>query len=148
METAAAALDPKSHAFLQGLPNEQVEPLLWSGREMRFLPGDVIYREGEEANGVYLVMAGIVQIGVSGGHTVAVAKPNEIVGELSVLNSEPRTTTARAATLCVVYFVPAQAFLILLDNSKSALWALARLLATRIRTANGQTWAGTLTSVA
>lgn len=63
--------------------------------------GEVIFREGDEADALYLVAEGKVEIikaGPGGGEVVAVVGPEGIFGEIGLLGGDGRrTATARAA---------------------------------------------------
>src|SRR6266545_1330044 len=96
-DMAAQIISPDEHWLLRGLPAEQLDPLLNVGHESRYVPGDVIFREGEPSDGLYLILAGTVQVSAMGGGgegVLAVARPNEVLGEMGVLDGARRSGTA------------------------------------------------------
>src|SRR5207245_262684 len=75
------------------------------GREYR--AGDVLFREGESGEGMFVIQSGAVRISKGvGGHdkVLAVLGPGEFLGEMAILNGKPRTATATVveATRCLV----------------------------------------------
>jgi CRP/FNR family transcriptional regulator, cyclic AMP receptor protein len=52
----------RQHPIMRGLSDEQVGQLLPCANEVEFGEGDLIFREGEEADTVYLVRAGCVAL--------------------------------------------------------------------------------------
>jgi CRP-like cAMP-binding protein len=134
-------IDARDHWLLTGIPDDVVGPLLQAGEEVRYVPGDVIFREGEPSEGLYLVTAGAARVTVTGesGETfLATVRSNEVLGEMGVLDGEPRSGTATALTLCAAFHVPAEAFLDLLERSPLASMRLLALLCQRLRRANGR----------
>ncbi|MCS0810388.1 cyclic nucleotide-binding domain-containing protein [Massilia agilis] len=67
--------------------------------ERRYLPGEIVFDEGDEGQALYLVMNGRVAIHRgSGGERQHVADlgPGNFFGELALLNDAPRNAQARA----------------------------------------------------
>ncbi|MFO0759175.1 MAG: Crp/Fnr family transcriptional regulator [Byssovorax sp.] len=65
------------------------------GRE--YAPGDVLFREGESGEVMFVIQNGAVRItkAVAGDDKVlAVLGPGEFLGEMAILNGKPRTATA------------------------------------------------------
>ncbi|NUP04740.1 MAG: Crp/Fnr family transcriptional regulator [Polyangiaceae bacterium] len=75
------------------------------GRE--FLPGDVLFREGELGEVMYVIQSGAVRISKNVGgqdKLLAILGPGEFFGEMALLNGKPRTATATVMdpTRCLV----------------------------------------------
>src|SRR4051794_40711336 len=65
------------------------------GRE--YPPGEVLFREGEAGEVMFVIQAGAVRISKAiGGEdkVLAVLGPGEFLGEMAILNGRPRTATA------------------------------------------------------
>jgi CRP-like cAMP-binding protein len=65
------------------------------GREFR--AGDVLFREGERGEEMYVIQSGLVQILKRVGEVerpLAILGRGEFVGEMAILNAKPRTATA------------------------------------------------------
>ena len=62
-----------------------------------YAPGDVLFREGEAGEVMFVIQSGAVRISKSiGGEdkVLAVLGPGEFLGEMAILNGKPRTATA------------------------------------------------------
>jgi CRP-like cAMP-binding protein/Zn-dependent protease len=97
----------RAHAFLkrQGpfadLPSSELEQLAAKLRPARFAPGDVLVREGEHGDDVFLIRDGEVDaVRTEGGSERVLSHlgPGSLVGEIAVLTGSPRTATVRATT--------------------------------------------------
>ncbi|WP_161597545.1 Crp/Fnr family transcriptional regulator [Fluviispira multicolorata] len=74
---------------------------------LSFAPLQIIFNEGEESNGIYLIQEGVVEIfRVREGTEINLGtlKQNDVLGTLTVLSKEPRTASARATVKCTVLF--------------------------------------------
>lgn len=139
--TAPGIIAPHDHWLFAGISPEQVQPVLDAGHEARYLPGDVIFREGDPADGLYLITAGSLRVtatGASGETFLAVVKANEVLGEMGVLDGQARSATATALSMCAAYFLPTEAFLDLLEGSTAVCLRLLAILTLRLRVANGR----------
>jgi CRP/FNR family cyclic AMP-dependent transcriptional regulator len=75
------------------------------GRE--YPPGEVLFREGEAGDVMFVIQSGVVRIAKAiGGEdkVLAVLGPGEFLGEMAILNGRPRTATATVVeqTRCLV----------------------------------------------
>ncbi len=80
-------------------------PMPRLGRE--FSPGDILFREGDSGDVMYVIQSGAVRIhkNVSGqDKLLAVLGPGEFFGEMALLNGKPRSATAEVIdpTRCLV----------------------------------------------
>jgi CRP/FNR family transcriptional regulator, cyclic AMP receptor protein len=140
MVEAASEQDEK-HWLLQGIDAEDVDFLLRNGHEVRFEPGQVVFNEGDETNGLYLVTAGTVRLtatGANGETMIALVHAGEVLGELGVLDGLPRSARAAAVGMCTAYFISAEPFLDVLERSSSLCFRVMALLTRRLRHANGR----------
>jgi CRP-like cAMP-binding protein len=75
------------------------------GRE--YQPGDVLFREGEAGELMFVIQSGAARISKNIGgddKVLAVLGPGEFLGEMAILNGRPRTATATVVepTRCLV----------------------------------------------
>ncbi|MBI4609903.1 MAG: cyclic nucleotide-binding domain-containing protein [Candidatus Rokubacteria bacterium] len=124
-------------SLLKGLPFNERAALLSGALTCRFRKGEVLFRQGDRAGGVYLLRSGRVQVSIQlpdgGTLEVAVAKAGDTVGELAALDGGPRTATARALEATVADYVPPEMFQSGLSGAPGAGMRLLRLMAGRLR---------------
>jgi CRP-like cAMP-binding protein len=94
--------------------------------------GRVICRADRRALETYVVLDGAVDI-VIAGSIVATLGAGELVGELAVLDGEPRSADVVAATDVTLLAIHASALRGLVETSHSLRIALLRQLAERVR---------------
>lgn len=77
-------------------------------------PGVVILREGEPGRGLFVLLAGEVDVHkIDGVEKVLLAtlKPGDVFGEISMLHDQPANATVTAARQSTVLFLPREVFL-------------------------------------
>lgn len=101
----------------------------------RLAEGEVLCREGEAASAWWIVLDGLADATV-GGRYIATIGEGETVGELALLDGEPRNATVTAVTELVVREVDGGSFLTALADTPQVTLGLLRQLASRLRRAN------------
>ncbi|MCI0746394.1 MAG: cyclic nucleotide-binding domain-containing protein [Verrucomicrobia subdivision 3 bacterium] len=124
------------------LPAAEVRKLSDVARERRFRPGDVIFREGDPGDGLYVVKAGKVQISAAIGsgerHVFWTVLPGDVFGEMAVLDNLPRSAQASAEGETTVIFVPRDQFIELLKTSPAMSLTMVQEFSRRLREFNQQ----------
>ena len=132
----------ESSKLFNGLSPAQIGDLKKVTRELSFPAGDVIFREGDQGDGIYIVKEGVVQIGaiVGNGDRRALSRvgPGDLFGEMAVLDREPRSATASAEEDTAVYFIPREELLQLLEKMPQLSACLVREISRRLRDFNRQ----------
>jgi CRP/FNR family transcriptional regulator, cyclic AMP receptor protein len=108
--------------------------------ERRYLPGEIVFDEGEEGQALYLVMSGRVAINraaAGGPQQVAILEPGAFFGDLALLDDTPRSAQAQAAEPCELAVFFRADFVALMETDavigyKISL-ALARQIGRRLR---------------
>jgi len=102
------------------------------GRPIAFQPGDVIVREGDPPDDLYLVTSGEVTVsrddGAGNETTLRTITTGGFFGEVGVMQGIPRTATVRAAAQTEVLAIPATAFREIVSSSDDALRDLQALI--------------------
>lgn len=81
--------------------------------ERIFKPGEVIFRQGDAGNEMYLIRSGKIKISRSAGNiekTLAVIKEGDFFGEMAVIDGSPRSATATAIEEVNLLIVDREAF--------------------------------------
>lgn len=107
------------------------------GRE--YVPGDVLFREGESGDVMFVIQSGAVRVtkSVAGEDKVlAVLGPGEFVGEMAILNGKPRNATATVVEPSRCLVVGAQTLQAMLLRNPEIAVRLIKKLAKRLDAAN------------
>jgi signal transduction histidine kinase len=106
-------------------------------RELPFSAGQPIFKQGEPGDGIYMVKGGLVEISANvtpgAERVIAQVQPGEFFGEMAVLELKPRSATARAAQGSVVYFIPRDELLAMVQRSPALALELLREISQRLR---------------
>jgi AAA family ATP:ADP antiporter len=115
------------------LPTRRLMGLAELLEEVRVEPGGHVFREGDEADGIYFVYEGEVEI-VQRGRAIDRKGPGAFFGELSTLDGVPRTAAARAATAALLLRLEREELLALMEQNPVLGIGLSQFLCTRLRT--------------
>ncbi len=107
------------------------------GREFR--AGDVLFREGDRGEEMYVIQSGIVQIlklvGTS-QRPLATLGRGEFVGEMAILNDKPRTATAMVLEQAKCLVIDAATLEQMVSNNSEIALRLVKKLARRLDSAD------------
>ena len=102
-------------------------------------PGEVLFREDEPGNTMFVIQQGQVRITKGtrdGTKTLAILGPGEFFGEMAILNSKPRTATAEALSPLRCLVIDARTFgQMVVSNAEIAVRMITKL-ARRLDSAN------------
>jgi signal transduction histidine kinase len=119
-----------------------LERLRNTAREQTFRAGQEIFKEGDPGNGLYLVKDGLIEISVLGGQSgryiFTEVGPGELLGEMAVIEDQPRSANAVARKESVLYFLPRKEILELMGQCPSLSLAFLREVSHRLRGFNRQ----------
>ena len=90
-------MDPKflkQIPFFSQLADEKIEIVLEAFEAKRFKKNDVVMRQGDEADGMYVIIIGEVEVEI-GKKAVTSLESNDFFGEMSLVANEPRSATIR-----------------------------------------------------
>jgi CRP/FNR family transcriptional regulator, cyclic AMP receptor protein len=97
-----------------GLNKKALNLLSHEGDDYAFADGEVIFREGEPDDAIFLIESGNVRIcrnlGEPGQVELAVLNPNELFGETCLLETLAHTATAQAVGQTIVFSVSGSTF--------------------------------------
>lgn len=102
-----------------------------------FEPGDIIIRQGERADYVFNMSAGVAEVIVD-GVTVGRIGEGEIFGAMAALTHADRSATVRAKTTCSVVKVPKEQFTELIKSNPATIHSLLVDMANSIVNLNEQ----------
>ncbi|HBC08561.1 MAG TPA: cyclic nucleotide-binding protein [Rhodospirillaceae bacterium] len=97
--------------------------------------GDVLFREGDPGDLMYVVKSGDMEIMVR-NHVLEQAGPGCIVGELALVDNSPRSATVTAVTDCEVIPIDRRGFTFMIQNTPFFALHVMGVLADRLRGMN------------
>jgi len=118
------------------LPDEDLERLCEMVAEVSLKAGEELFTEGSPGDSAFVIQQGEIEIlKTSGGRNVllAVRKPGEVIGEMSLLESAPRFATVRARSDSLLLAIGHEQLNNLLNTSPSAARALLHTITARLR---------------
>lgn len=122
-------------------PKDQ-DAFLAIGRPVAFARGDLLMRQGEEPGDLLIVTAGrvaSVATAVNGKELMlALHGPGDFIGDLSVLDGQPRTATIQAMQDGEAVRIPGPVFRATLPKVPPLALALLQLAALRLRRTNAR----------
>lgn len=124
--------------FFANAPVDVVAQLAAAGTELPLIRGDVLFREGDAPDAIYLVISGRIAISIENGFdhretVMALMDDGDLFGEMSLLDGNNRSAMAKALEPSTVLAIPFGPVLDQLHSNPSLLWAVTRVLAARIR---------------
>ncbi len=117
MKTPTA--DARKNRFLKDFSDAGREKLMGRLIYQDYAAGDYLFREGDLATGICLVLAGEVEIVKTTGNgeqSLACIEPNNFLGEVAVLDGQGRSTDARAKGATTIAWAPTADLLEVLLN--------------------------------
>src|SRR5512136_3306671 len=118
-----APIDPaflRDSELFENQPGEVIRAVLAQGQLLEFGPGDVVCRQGERGDRLFVVKSGVLEVvaAPSDGSepiTVAYLGTGEVIGELALLTGSPRSATVRSPEHAELFTVGKAVFLDLMD---------------------------------
>jgi CRP/FNR family transcriptional regulator, cyclic AMP receptor protein len=139
----AVAADLRRTELFAGADPARLAPLASAAFLRRFAAGQVLFTEGEPSEHLYVVRSGRVRVFVQSVHgeemTLSVLGPGDTLGELSMIDGEPRSASAQAISGAELLTLPAAAVRAVLRADPVLLLATAATLAATVRRLTGGT---------
>lgn len=122
------------------LPPGALDELVRASRTRSYPAGQVIWNEGDPGDALLVLEEGQIRIArTTGGGVEVVLAVNEapaVLGELALLDGEPRSASVIAQRPVRVRYIPRTAFLALLRHEPAAVEGLLHTLASMVRAGN------------
>jgi len=146
-------------ALFNNLTPDEIGKIMKIAREVAYAEGDIVMKEGEYGDTLYIIRKGTVEVAKSltmegmedeetgmGKNKVFTrlnASQHAVFGEIALLEGSMRTATVRALTDCVFYEIKKDDFLRLAEEDNRLgyriLLNLARVVSARLRKADEDT---------
>ncbi|HEX4406354.1 MAG TPA: cyclic nucleotide-binding domain-containing protein, partial [Polyangia bacterium] len=149
-EEYARRLDALSRVdVFRALDAEKIDRLARRMRMIIYGPGEVVLRQGDPGDSLYVVRAGsvAVQLGADGARKeIATLSAGQFFGEMSLMTGESRSATVVAKSDCECYVVDKQAFQEILEERPELAGIISDILSRRQIVLDGATAEAALAS--
>lgn len=125
--------------LLADLSDEDLSKLCQMMGELHLPAGEKLFEEGEEGDKAYVIQSGQIEILRKSGKRdvqVAIRMPGDVIGEMSLLGSVPRTATGIALVDSELLVIDHAQFEALLETSQSAARTLLHNVMLRLRSSD------------
>lgn len=107
--------------IFEGLPSEQLAAIAQLARHESYTKGEIIFHQGDEGNGFYVVRSGrikVFKVGQSGKEQLLhIFGEGDHIAEVPAFDGKPFPASAEALELTELLFFPRQFFLSLLEQN-------------------------------
>lgn len=106
-----------------------------AGQVVGLSPGHTLFREGDPANGMYVLLTGRIDV-TAHGVGIDTVQAGEALGILSLLDGRPRSATAVAVEPSEVAALDPRTFRFLVESAPGFVWFVMAQLGQRLRATN------------
>jgi CRP/FNR family transcriptional regulator, cyclic AMP receptor protein len=103
-----------------------------AGATVTFAPGSIVFNKGDAGACMYMVQSGVIEM-VIGDKVVEVCGANEAIGFMSMIDSAPRSSTARVREACELSIIDQRRFRFMVDEVPNFALYIMGAMARRIR---------------
>ncbi len=121
-------------SLFEALTDAELELVSAAGTHRPTAAGDVLVRQGDRADQVYVVLAGQAVVQLDGNEVGPPLGPGECIGELAVLDDAPRAATVIAVGPMTLHAFSAETFTAVLNELPELRNSVTRALTRRLRT--------------
>lgn len=108
--------------FFKDLSTAELLTILRIAKSRTFEQDENLFSQGDKSDGLYILLSGKLQIyifsGFPGGMPKILAElsPGQYVGEMGLLDGQPRSASVKALCPSEVMFIPSDTFAMMLDS--------------------------------
>lgn len=132
ISTVEKVLFLKSIDLFRALPSEELAQIAEIAEEQPLAAGDQVFVEGEPGDALYLIVEGKVKAH-KGDKELARMGVRDVFGEISVLDSEPRSATVTAVEDAVLLKIGRDDFRDILSERPEIAMGVMKVLTRRLR---------------
>lgn len=103
-----------------------------AGVNINFPAGSVVFNQGDPGNCMYIVQSGVIEM-TMGDKVVEVCGPNEAIGFMSMIDTAPRSSTARVREPVELSIIDQRKFRFMVDEIPNFALYIMGAMARRIR---------------
>lgn len=103
-----------------------------AGATIKVPAGGTVFSQGDAGDCMYIVQSGVIDM-VIGDRVIETIGANEALGFMSMIDDQPRSSTARAREACELSLIDARTFRFMVDEVPNFATYIMAVLARRIR---------------
>ncbi len=146
----------KKNYLVVGLKDDAIKEIADLAEVKVYLPNELLIKMGEKSNDLFVILNGRVKVITSTGDSLADVGPGSVLGEVSLLDDQPRSADVICIGTVSVAKIPARELRNLMNDKREmgfvVMVNLGRVLCARLRAAssridhlvNQDTWRGSL----
>jgi CRP-like cAMP-binding protein len=127
----------KTVDLFQDIPGELLSQISQISRTKNYEQGEVIFKEGDSGDSMFIVINGEVSIKKK-EKIIAKLEKGASLGEMALLDNEPRSANAVADKDSVLLKINQDVFYELMEGNADIMKQIVRLLTSRLRDANSR----------
>jgi CRP/FNR family cyclic AMP-dependent transcriptional regulator len=122
--------------MIKDIAVEQILAACDEAKTVTLKPGELLFREGDEANAMYVVKHGTLRI-LSGSTILETVREGGLIGEMAIIEEHmPRSATVIAGTYCELVEIDVPRFLSLVAGAPDFSITVLRVISRRLRVMN------------
>ena len=122
--------------MIKDIAVEQILAACEEAKTVTLKPGEVLFREGDEAHAMYVVKHGTLRI-LSGSTILETVREGGLIGEMAIIEEHmPRSATVIAGTYCELVEIDVPRFLSLVVSTPDFSITVLRVISRRLRVMN------------
>ena len=125
----------KSVGMFSDISGEDISRLIQISREVEMPADQKIFSAGDEGHELFILLSGQIRIHRDGSD-LATLKRGDFLGEMALLDNEPRSADATTISDCKLLSIGQQDFFDVLSGRPEILRGILKLLSGRLRKAN------------
>lgn len=138
ISTIEKVLFLKSVDLFHQLPGEDLVRIAQIAEEIEIAPSEIFITEGEVGDSMYLIIDGRVEV-KKGEQRIAELGERECVGEMAILDSEPRSASVQAGEYVRALRIEREDFYDLMSERIEIAHGIIKVLSRRLRQTNPHT---------
>ena len=120
----------------QDIAVDEILATLGDAKTVTLRPGEILFREGDEARSMYVVKQGTLRV-LSGSTILETVRDAGLIGEMAIIEEHmPRSATVIAGTYCELIQIDVPRFLSLVANTPAFSITVLRVISRRLRVMN------------
>ena len=127
----------KSVDLFKNISGDILNQIAQISTEINYDTGHNIFSEGENGDSMFLIMSGKVNI-IQNGKTITELKDRQCIGEMAILDNEPRSADAVTSTETILLKIEQNGFYELMASNKDIMQEIVQMLIRRLRNMNKQ----------